>query len=149
MPNLQDYVPGLSSNEGKANAALGQIRLDNPQTGAGALTQRHGVLIGTRAQRVESKNPGRRFELRPGPASRTTRGLPKRGSAAVDSNPVLMRRSALALYSFMREPTIPSTAFNRRKMEDRRRDAAEKEAAGWTNCQHPTTQLLLAWQTRP
>jgi hypothetical protein len=34
---------------------LRQTRFDNPQTGAGTLTRRHGVLIGTRAQRVESR----------------------------------------------------------------------------------------------
>jgi len=28
-------------------------RFDNPQTGAGTLTQRHGLLIGTLAEKVE------------------------------------------------------------------------------------------------
>ena len=43
-----------------------QTRLDNAQPGAGTLTQRHAGLIETRAQRVESKNPGRRFETSTG-----------------------------------------------------------------------------------
>src|SRR5262249_43610536 len=36
----------------------GQTRLDNAQIGAGTLTQRHGHLIRTTAERVETKKPG-------------------------------------------------------------------------------------------
>ena len=37
----------------------GETRLDNPETGAGTLTQRHGHLIGTETGRVESVPPGK------------------------------------------------------------------------------------------
>ena len=40
-------------------------------------TQRHGRLIGTRVPRVESKNPGRRFEFSAEAQQPGTRGRPK------------------------------------------------------------------------
>src|SRR5262249_48604376 len=81
--------------------------------------------------------------------------LPQMHSAAVDSNPAVMRRSALrqqTLDSFMREPTVPGIGFNRRKMEDQRREAAEKEAANrrTTAAQvlEDAERLIAAWNER-